>query len=512
MNLGRGKQIMHEKQKSVIHREIWIDCLKTFSILAVFTDHTNGFLYKNQTIAYMSYFSVSLFVLLGGITSYMSNKRHEELTWLQDIGRKLKGILVPYAIAMAIHLFFQFKVLDLKTYLKVLIEFGGVEFTSPFYFIVFYLQLILVSRCLYRIINWTEGKKWYKIWFIFELVIALLFSAICIQYTYILPVHGGGQYLFGGTYFMIYYLGMIIGRYYQEVKWNQTISLVVCIISAITMSCWVLFISNNRLAIDNKLKYFGGFNPPGISFITYAILVFVFGWSLDNVINLFNLKRIRRIESYISTIGKYSLYIFLFHLLIINNIRNSQIGILIERANIWIIRLVYLVAVIIISIGIGWIIEKCLLKKNVFLLISLVIIICYMSLKIQNLVEAYFSKFLVDVKTVLSINNVDLYDTNREVEVISFPIEIKPNTNYRLKVTFEEIEKIPYLLYFDLYGDNYDFPAQNMDISYLISEETYTIIINSENPPSNVFFRIVYMLDEKYKIDSLTLSETKVKY
>lgn len=59
------------------HKTIkWIDCAKCLAILAVMTDHTNGILYTNQDIAYASYFSVSLFIIIAGMMSFLSNERH----------------------------------------------------------------------------------------------------------------------------------------------------------------------------------------------------------------------------------------------------------------------------------------------------------------------------------------------------------------------------------------------------------------------------------------------------
>ena len=43
-------------------------------------DHTNGVLYINQEFALASYFSVALFVLLSGMTSYMTNANGKDVS------------------------------------------------------------------------------------------------------------------------------------------------------------------------------------------------------------------------------------------------------------------------------------------------------------------------------------------------------------------------------------------------------------------------------------------------
>lgn len=75
----------------------WIDCLKFIAVVAVFMDHTWGFLYNSTTFQRTSFFAVSLFVLLGGITAYDSNHRHKTEKWGEDILRKSIHLFVPYA-------------------------------------------------------------------------------------------------------------------------------------------------------------------------------------------------------------------------------------------------------------------------------------------------------------------------------------------------------------------------------------------------------------------------------
>lgn len=50
----------------------WINCAKAIAIFAVLIDHTNGILYTNANIAMASYYSVSLFILISGMLSYIS--------------------------------------------------------------------------------------------------------------------------------------------------------------------------------------------------------------------------------------------------------------------------------------------------------------------------------------------------------------------------------------------------------------------------------------------------------
>lgn len=59
----------------------WIDCAKAVAIVAVAVDHSNRVIYTNPAIAKASYFSVTLFILLSGITTQKmsANKIHMSL-------------------------------------------------------------------------------------------------------------------------------------------------------------------------------------------------------------------------------------------------------------------------------------------------------------------------------------------------------------------------------------------------------------------------------------------------
>lgn len=79
-------------------RIYWIDIAKLAAILAVIVDHTNGILYTNQLVAYSSYYSVSLFILVMGITTYWSIE-NKKISMKQRCIIKCTEILEPYLFA-----------------------------------------------------------------------------------------------------------------------------------------------------------------------------------------------------------------------------------------------------------------------------------------------------------------------------------------------------------------------------------------------------------------------------
>lgn len=162
-------------------RQSWIDVLKFIAIAAVFVDHTSGFLYTSPYIAYASYFSVTVFIFLSGVTAFDSNIRRMNEPFVKNVWRKLRNILIPYAMCTSVYMYPAGGVIDLKNYLSVLVNFSA---SGPFYFITFFVQLLLISRGLTQIVFITSHKKHAVIGLAFESVCATLFCLVYDAYIY----------------------------------------------------------------------------------------------------------------------------------------------------------------------------------------------------------------------------------------------------------------------------------------------------------------------------------------
>ena len=112
----------------------WIDCAKLIAMMAVVTDHCNGFLYSRPTIANASYFSVSLFVLLSSISTWVAYERGKDISFISQF-EKVKKIFFTYAVATFIVLCIIQRRFDLKTYLSYLV---GFNIQGPYYYLVFF--------------------------------------------------------------------------------------------------------------------------------------------------------------------------------------------------------------------------------------------------------------------------------------------------------------------------------------------------------------------------------------
>ena len=252
----------------------------------------------------------------------------------------MKGILLPYAMATLLYQIIGLKFFDLKTYLNFLINFN---LSSPFYYVLFFVQLLIVSPFLYRLIIFCKTMKHYRaLGYLLSILTVTGISIICFKYTFNLDVHGGGKHLFGGCYLLVFFLGMLYGSsrlMFKNIKY-EIISSIAAIISAYG---WYRFISGNhtlsKLQLDVYFPFGSGFNPPGISLIVYGILVVWASCSLFTLMKDCKIKWINKLVQWIGNMGRYSLYIFLYHLVVINhflfrlNIENKLIKVFIYFAS-----------------------------------------------------------------------------------------------------------------------------------------------------------------------------------
>lgn len=151
----------------------WIDCAKFVAILAVVTDHCNGFLYKNPYIAHASYFSVSLFVLLSGISTWIAYQRGKEISFASQF-QKVKKLCLTYAVATFLVLCILQHRFDLKTYLSYLI---GFNIQGPYYYFVFFIQLLMIAPIL---VNWCRFVNGSKSKWAMHLATVFFFGVVCV--------------------------------------------------------------------------------------------------------------------------------------------------------------------------------------------------------------------------------------------------------------------------------------------------------------------------------------------
>lgn len=225
---------------------------------------------------------------------------------------------------------------DFSTFLNRVIHFNA---SGPFYYVLLYLQLLFLIPLIYYLFKKTDSCKYGIIIEMVGVIIVILLSCWTTNHTNILDVYGGGGKLFGGTYLILLYLGMMFGKYYSKLKFNKVGSIIAFTICLLLTILWWNFISVDMLKLDSYLPFGGGFNPPGVSLGLYAILIASTVLTLEQVLGYLESPLI--VFRKISTLGKHTLYIFLYHHLFIDflPIFFEKTGI--EINNIWLMRLIY---------------------------------------------------------------------------------------------------------------------------------------------------------------------------
>ncbi len=291
---------------SNVQREEWIDVAKAFAIFAVLIDHTYGVLYKDYVIHNPSYFSVSLFILCMWVTSYLSNKRTK---WnYKVLAKKIIGILIPYSMASAIYSIVEYKCFNLQLYLTSWIHFNA---SPPLYYVLLYIGLLIVAPVFLYLLQ-SEYKGFGGMLYNFVVfAIIVLFSAVCTKRTNILEIYGGGGVMFGGSYMILLYLGMLFAKYFAEV---EVTNVFVDMFLFSLFILWSSFININQFKIDSYFPFGSGINPPSITLFCGALIMLAIAWTFKGV-QKSSRAVIRKIHDCLSYIGRHTLYIFLYHFL-----------------------------------------------------------------------------------------------------------------------------------------------------------------------------------------------------
>lgn len=277
----------------------WIDFAKSIAIIAVILDHTFGITYKNDVLHYHTAFSVTLFIFLAGITASISIGKHDKND-KNYLFRRIKVIFIPYFFATLVYSIYNNNFMfDLYLFIKQLITFSA---SGPFYFVFFFMQLVLCSVVIYKIFQKCNGN-------ILKGIGTLLFIyLLCVyfnRYTSMGPIYGGGNKLLGGSYLFVFSLGIIFYQYIDKLSNKKTnIEWLIMVIVAFTVF------------EKYKIYYKTWSNPPNKYTIFYTLLIFSIIFIVNNIFTLKS-KLAVNILNYVNMVGKNSLYVFLYHSLII---------------------------------------------------------------------------------------------------------------------------------------------------------------------------------------------------
>lgn len=326
---------------------IWIDCAKAIGIFAVLVDHTYGVLYENIRITCSSFFSVSLFILIMGITTYISEAKHKDDKMRFTISRKMCRIFLPYFVATVIYSLWMDGMFDLRNIVLRVLYFNA---SGPFYYISLYLQLIAANAILYRVLLiCSEGGRLSCCIKLLVGAVIVVISALTTLHSNLLGIYGGGGKLLGGTYLILAYVGMAFAPYLIKKRTSKYLFAVAACTSilwaGVLKYCWVCNTIDDFLRLDVKFPFGSGLNPPGVTLMCYSGIVLFWCFSIGSLCAAGN-HLILKITRFFKMIGENSLYIFLYHRLILDYFLCPYVVI----ENIWLRRIIYIACMVYIPI------------------------------------------------------------------------------------------------------------------------------------------------------------------
>lgn len=333
----------------------WIDVAKFMAIFAVMIDHTNGILYTDKHVAFFSYYSVSLFIIVMGITTIWSYSVSEE-DKVKFVKKKCWGILRPYIVATVVYGIIKYKSFNFEILINHLIRF---DMSVHFYYVLLYVQLVLVSPILLYILERTKTMRHEILVEIVAFLALTCISVLTTNFSDIYDIYGGGGKIFGGTFIILFYLGMWFGKYYERISIPKVSRVILSLVLLCSSFVWWRFISEDRFRIDLMIPFGWGLNPPSISLIVYSVLVTASLYFLNTVLNGCTNNVLIRIADAAAFLGKHTLYIYLYHVIFIAEVFpkiSSITGIILD--NVWIKRVVYFSVMILGSMSIEYVFEK----------------------------------------------------------------------------------------------------------------------------------------------------------
>ena len=170
-----------------------------------------------------------------------------------------------------------------------------------------------------------------------------------------------GVRLFGGSYIICLYIGMLFGKYYSSIISinKRSKCLIAGVFSVITLIV-AATIWKNGYFLDSFPLFSSVLNPPGVTEIVYAFLIktAICFWGLLS--DSSSIALLHRSSSCLSYIGRQTLLIFLYHQLFLDYFLNKYCG----ELNIYVKIPLYYFVMVFGSIAIGY------LYKNLYKLIK----------------------------------------------------------------------------------------------------------------------------------------------
>jgi len=189
-------------------------------------------------------------------------------------------------------------------------------------------------------------------------VITFLVSYELNDHTNILGIYGGGGKLFGGSYLLLLYFGLLMAHLITIYgPLGNTWNIVGTAFFGGLLVAILVYMGKCGLGLDNYFPLVVSFNPPGATLITYSSIIACFLFFVESLLGKTRAYVI--VGRALSVIGRNTLGIFIYHILmisILNDIFGEKLGITI--GNIWLRRILWYCVIICGSMIVDRIVKK----------------------------------------------------------------------------------------------------------------------------------------------------------
>ena len=314
-------------------------------MLMVLLDHSYLKLYDSLTLWRLSYCSVSLFILLSGITSFLSLRRHAGQPLWRVMAHHLLAEAVPYLFCVAVLQVMRTGSFNVPLYLRNAASFS---YEPPYYFLLFYFELVVVSPLLYAWIHWCCARPHPLFWHLGSCAGVLWVSSLLTRFTYVDGMYGGAAYLLGGSYLFLFYLGMVLCACdaFQRLRAVRRWAAAPLVLLSVWYGACVAF--QPAVCAVGKRWFPVHLNPPGPAYLLYALLWFGAFWCVFSLLEEQCGRLPRALVRGIAWLGRYSLYLFLYHLPVL-----ELLSPLVADCSIWVQRLVLFPAMVLLPAALG---------------------------------------------------------------------------------------------------------------------------------------------------------------
>jgi peptidoglycan/LPS O-acetylase OafA/YrhL len=268
-----------------------LDALKGIAILAVVFDH--AFLVDNYLVWKHSYFSVSWFIFLAGVSNTLSARRRR-FDPLRDTPamwrRRLTTLLGPYLwVSVVAYLVINHRHLTALALPREIVLFHALP---PLYFIALLMQLLLAFPLLY----WALfcGGLWVGVAALAGTVGIVTFLSGRITFPWVLGAH----YLLGGTFLYLFVLGMLATPVMMASRPRAWLWVLGCLPAFVWAERWLV-----------RTEGTGMTHPPTDLQMVYSVALLGLCYAAYLIFPRTPPARIAR------TLGRHSLDIFLYHYL-----------------------------------------------------------------------------------------------------------------------------------------------------------------------------------------------------